>query len=1185
MDKTAIKNFSIWARKKAIADVSNKAAYFGITAKEIKSPLPQSTPDLQFIDIGAPTPTKVIGKEIEQRNALLARIKAKEAASGYKTAYNSVMEEVAYTWFNRLIAIRFMEVNDYLPSHTRVLSSEDPKKLEPDFVTNPFDTDLAFTKEEQNLIHKYKEENKLGMLFRLLFIKQCNKLNEILPELFEKTNDYSELLLNISFTDQEGLVYHLTHDISEDDFNVEKEGQIEIIGWIYQFYNTEPKDESYALLKKNVKITKERIPSVTQLFTPDWIVRYMVENSLGRLWTEGHPNDKLKSNWKYYLEEAEQESSVKEQLAAIREEYKKLTPEDIKIIDPCMGSGHILVYAFDVLMQIYQSCGYTPKDAAVKIIEKNLYGLDIDDRAYQLAYFAVMMKGRQYNRTIFSRSLKPNLFSIQESTFITEDLIEFISGKDKKLEKYILSLKSDFTDAKEYGSIINVHPVNFEALFARLDEIAQMKDPGAFELFYKEETIDKFLPFLKQAAAMVQKYDVVVTNPPYMGSGMNDKLSKFVKENYPDSKSDLFAVFIEKCDEMVRRNRYQAMITQQSWMFLSSYVKLRKKMMQIETINMAHLGARAFDEIGGEVVQPTVFVRLKVSIDDYIATYARLVGPKNQKGKEDMFLAKINCHLARQEYFSQIPCSPIAYWISNKVLKSFNNEGIGAFAEIISGMTTGDNDEFLRIWTEININTISFNKTNLSQIDIEIIKWIPYHKGGEQRKWYGNHKYLVNWSQSNNFNRAKTTMTHVYLKPCITWSDISGNSFAARFCNGGFMFDVKGSCAFSSLDMLILLIGLFNSKITPIYVEALNPTSTTQVGDLKRIPFIEPTKPQAMQINELVNNSINISKTEWDDFEFSWDFKFHPFIAHKSNDQIETSYKNWEEFAEKQFYQLKANEEELNRIFIDIYRLQDELTPDVKEKDVTVRKADLGRDIRSFISYAVGCMFGRYSLDVEGLAYAGGVWDQSKYKTYIPDVDNCIPITDEEYFDDDVVSRFVDFVKTVYGKDTLGKNLEFIAEALGNRGDTPLKTIRNYFINEFYKDHVKIYQKRPIYWLFESGKENSFKALIYMHRYNADTIGNMRIEYIHKLQVKYESQLSFEQHLIDTSQNQREKSAAMKQKEKLIRQIKEIKDYDVKIAHLANCRIEIDLDDGVKVNYEKVQTGKDGKKLEVLGNI
>ena len=613
MDKTAIKNFSIWARKKAIADVSNKAAYFGITAKEIKSPLPQSTPDLQFIDIGAPTPTKVIGKEIEQRNALLARIKAKEAVSGYKTAYNSVMEEVAYTWFNRLIAIRFMEVNDYLPSHTRVLSSEDPKKLEPDFVTNPLDTDLEFTKEEETLIHKYKEENKLGMLFRMLFIKQCNKLNEILPELFEKTNDYSELLLNISFTDQEGLVYHLTHDISEDDFNVEKEGQIEIIGWIYQFYNTEPKDESYALLKKNVKITKERIPSVTQLFTPDWIVRYMVENSLGRLWTEGHPNDKLKSNWKYYLEEAEQESSVKEQLAAIREEYKKLTPEDIKIIDPCMGSGHILVYAFDVLMQIYQSCGYTPKDAAVKIIEKNLYGLDIDDRAYQLAYFAVMMKGRQYNRTIFSRRLRPNLFSIQESTFITEDLIEFISGKDKKLEKYILSLKSDFTDAKEYGSIINVNPVNFEALFARLDDIAGMKDPGAFELFYKAEAIDKFLPLLKQSAVMSQKYDVVVTNPPYMGgSSMSDKLSKFVKKDYLDSKSDLFAVFIEKCAGMTKKNSYQAMITQHAWMFLSSYEKLRKKILTFyEIINMAHLGARAFEEIGGEVVQTTSWVMRK----------------------------------------------------------------------------------------------------------------------------------------------------------------------------------------------------------------------------------------------------------------------------------------------------------------------------------------------------------------------------------------------------------------------------------------------------------------------------------------------------------------------------------------------------------------------------------------------
>ena len=446
----------------------------------------------------------------------------------------------------------------------------------------------------------------------MLFIKQCNKLNEVLPELFEKTNDYSELLLNISFTDQEGLVYHLTHDIPEDDFNVEKEGQIEIIGWIYQFYNTELKDEAYALLKKNVKITKERIPSVTQLFTPDWIVRYMVENSLGRLWTEGHPNDKLKLNWKYYLEEAEQEVDVKEQLAAIREEYKKLTPEAIKIIDPCMGSGHILVYAFDVLMQIYESCGYTPRDAAIKILEKNLYGLDIDDRAYQLAYFAVMMKGRQYNRSIFSRDLNPNLYSIQDSSFISEELIEFIAGKNKKLEKCISSLKENFTDAKEYGSIINVNPLDFEALFARLDEIAEMKDPGAFELFYKAEAIDKFLPFLKQAHAMAQKYDIVITNPPYMGSGMNERLSKFVKDNYPDSKSDLFAVFIEKCGEMTKMNGYQAMITQHAWMFLSSYEKLRQKILSLnEIINMAHLGTRAFEDIGGEVVQTTSWVMRK----------------------------------------------------------------------------------------------------------------------------------------------------------------------------------------------------------------------------------------------------------------------------------------------------------------------------------------------------------------------------------------------------------------------------------------------------------------------------------------------------------------------------------------------------------------------------------------------
>lgn len=566
-----------------------------------------------------------------------------------------------------------------------------------------------------------------------------------------------------------------------------------------------------------------------------------------------------------------------------------------------------------------------------------------------------------------------------------------------------------------------------------------------------------------------------------------------------------------------------------------------------------------------------------------MGTYIRLVDINDAKGKESAFLSAVqdkNSSIRFEtsaENFSKIPGSPVAYWVSTAMLSVFEKSTLlGFLFDVKKGNDSGGNDTFVRYWFEIE--EVKFDTINHSK------KWVPYIKAGEARKWYGNLSWVIDWENDGYRvkHHPKSTIRNPQFDYCsgITWSDVGTTGGSYRYMPSGSIRDNRGPAIFGTGSKFEYILALLSTKIMRAVIDIVNPTIMLQVGNIKNVPVIYD---ENTGIESIVNTNTTLSRSDWDSFETSWDFKYHPLIRNERT--ITAAFANWEREAAHRFDTLKANEEKLNRIFIDIYGLQDELTPDVEEKDVTVRKADLGRDIRSFISYAVGCMFGRYSLDVEGLAYAGGDWDQSKYKTYIPDADNCIPITDEEYFDDDIVSRFVDFVKAVYGKDTLEKNLEFIAEALGNRGDTPLKTIRNYFINEFYKDHVKIYQKRPIYWLFESGKENGFKALIYMHRYNADTIGNMRIEYIHKLQAKYESQLSFEQHLIDTSQNQREKSAAMKQKEKLIRQIKEVKDYDVKIAHLANCRIEIDLDDGVKVNYEKVQTGKDGKMLEVFGKI
>ena len=698
MNKTAIKNFAIWARNKLIADIRYRAGLMGITEKGIADPLPQSTLDAQFYDIGAAEPYLVAGEAIKQRRQLVEVIRDKEKDSDYRTAYQYVMEEVAYTWFNRLIAVRFMEVNDYLPSHLRVLSSESGK-VEPDLVTTPFDAELPFTAEEEAQIIQWKQDNKLDELFRFLFIKQCNALNEILPGLFEKTTDYTEVLLNLSVVDQEGVVYKLTHDTPEKDFNIEQGGQVEIIGWLYQYYNTEPKAAAFA---KNGKITKEEIPAVTQLFTPDWIVRYMVENSLGRLWVEGHPDSDLRKNWKYYLDEAPQEPEVQAKLATIRKEYAALNPEDLTLIDPCMGSGHILVYAFDVLMQIYESVGYSQRDAAKSILEHNLYGLDIDDRAYQLAYFAVMMKARQYNRRILNGENTCHVYAIQESNSINRAHLKFFGAGLSDLEKNTAKMQLEglldiLTDAKEYGSILNVPEYNW-ALLRRFVDGIDDEVQISLESAGVEQTAEELQKLIDLGETMARRYWVTCTNPPYAGtSNLSANVNNFVKKNYPDSKADLFAVFIERCRTMTADNGYQAMITQHSWMFLSSFEKLREKMMLTETVNMAHLGARAFEEIGGEVVQTTAFVRCANHIDGYKGTYCRLIEPTSQQGKEDMFLAGQNRYTANQDDFAKIPGAPVAYWVSNNFINNYCNKKLSEFGDAKQGLISGDNERFLRL--------------------------------------------------------------------------------------------------------------------------------------------------------------------------------------------------------------------------------------------------------------------------------------------------------------------------------------------------------------------------------------------------------------------------------------------------------------------------------------------------------
>lgn len=886
MNKTAIKNFAIWARNKLIADICYRAGLMGITEKGIADPLPQSTLDAQFYDIGAAEPYLVAGEAIKQRRQLVSAIREKEADTDYATAYQYIMEEVAYTWFNRLIAVRFMEVNDYLPSHLRVLSSESGK-VEPDLVTTPFDADLPFTAEEEARIIQWKQDNKLDELFRFLFIKQCNALNEMLPGLFEKTTDYTEVLLNLSVVDQEGVVYKLTHDIPEKDFNIEQGGQVEIIGWLYQYYNTEPKAAAFA---KNGKITKEEIPAVTQLFTPDWIVRYMVENSLGRLWVEGHPDSDLRKNWKYYLDEAPQEPEVQAKLADIRKEYAALNPEDLTLIDPCMGSGHILVYAFDVLMQIYTSVGYSERDAAKSILEHNLYGLDIDDRAYQLAYFAVMMKARQYNRRILNGENTCHVYAIQESNSINRAHLKFFGAGLSDLEKNTAKMQLEglldiLTDAKEYGSILNVPEYNWELLRRFVDRI-DMEGQISFDDTGVEKAAKELQKLIDLGETMARKYWVTCTNPPYAGtSNLSANVNNFVKKNYPDSKADLFAVFIERCRAMTADNGYQAMITQHSWMFLSSFEKLREKMMLTETVNMAHLGARAFEEIGGEVVQTTSFVRCANHVEGYKGTYCRLIEPTSQQGKEEMFLAGQNRYTANQDDFAKIPGISFAYWISSDVLKLFDERTVGSIADAKSGMTTTDNTRFLRLWEEVDYNKIGFGYRDIEDTQDRKYKWFPFCKGGDFRRWAGNESFVVNWFNNGEEIRAaaegasggRLVNIDCALKECLVWTKISSSNISLRLKNQGIFFSDAAPGIFASERELYYLLALLNTKYATEIIKLINPTLNFVPGAVASVPVKRDSEYEE-SIVELAEDNVQYSKEDWDSFETSWDFKVHPLV-------------------------------------------------------------------------------------------------------------------------------------------------------------------------------------------------------------------------------------------------------------------------------------------------------------------
>ena len=1123
MDKNALKKYAVWARRELISRVSQKALQYGI-----------SESDCGEVNVDSVNGRLLTPDEKSQRNSLIEKINS--------VGYQEAMEEAAYTWFNRFTALRYMEVNGYLPSHVRVFTDEE-NNFKPQIIDEAIHLDIKGL--DMDKVYAYKEANDTEVLYKYLLITQCNSFGEILPGMFSSINDFTILLFPDNILREGSVLEQMISLIPEDEWK----DQVQIIGWLYQYYNSEKKDAVFAAMSNKVKVSKENIAAATQLFTPDWIVRYMVENSLGRLWVDGHADTSARSEWKYYLDEAEQTAEVQAQLAEIRAGRKDLTPEQIRFIDPCMGSGHILVYAFDVLMQIYLSCGYTERDAAQNIVRSNLWGLDLDKRAYQLAYFAVMMKARQYDRRFLGRGIKPNLSHFQDLPIVNYSL----------LDEPIKSFVEQFENADTYGSLITVQAD--DKIDKALDEFQ-----GTLDL-----TFGHMEHLMQLYKILSQRYDVVCTNPPYMTSkSMNATLLDFVQKYYQNSKSDLYSCFIEKCIDYTKPNGFFSMITIQGWMYLSSFVETRSLMLNNSIMNLARIGYNSFPELNSKIAHACAFSCRKTFISNFRGIFLELNTGRGTDDKEKVFFERIKNNelfIRTAEDFKLIPDYPLAFVLNDTLISAFKNHKLIDIASPRQGLATADNNRFLREWYEIDIRKCLFDATDEKKALESKKKWFPYNKGGEFRKWYGNNDYLINWENDGfelrNFKNSVLRNQQFYFRECFSWSKVATDTLAFRYKPCGHLFDVAGTSVFATKDMMYYLLGLCNSCVAMKILKTLSPTVNFEVGHIASLPIILD-KEKKEDVEVLVRDNIDISKADWDSFETSWDFKKHPFI--RSVATIKEAYEQWEQECNDRRAKLKANEEELNRIFIEIYGLQDELTPEVDDKDITVRAADLQRDMRSFVSYAVGCMFGRYSLDTEGLAYAGGEWDESKYKTFSADKDNIIPICDDEYFGDDMTGLFIQFVKTVFGEESLEENLKFIADALGGKGN-PRTVIRNYFLKDFYSDHCKTYQKRPIYWLFDSGKKNGFKALIYMHRYQPDTIARIRTGYVHEQQSRYRTAIADVEKRLSGAKGS-EAVKLNKELDKLNYQADELITYEEKIHHLADQMIKIDLDDGVKHNYE-----------------
>lgn len=1235
MDKGSLKIFAIEARRDLMEKVKARLDFLGITSKGVDKK------GLNFLS----------GNVLEIGDNRYKKSSYEDLVKKYESiGYEQLIEESAYIWFNRLVALAYMEANGYIDEK---MIFSNGSKIESGIIDDYYEADFFenMSKDEQERIHNLRDKHKTEDMYTMLIEEKCNELHKIMPFMFDKKGGYSDILFPAGLFTLNSVLVRLREEF-EKAKEKNEEGEdiipVEIIGWLYQYYNSELKDLVFEGLKKNQKITKEKIAPATQLFTPHWIVKYMAENSLGKLAIENlKVSPELKRNWKYYIDSEIDNSS------------ERLNVEDIKIIDPSMGSGHMLTYSFDMLYEIYEDLGWSRKDAVLSILKNNLYGLEIDKRAGQLASFAMIMKGREK----FPRLLKVlerledeekfdlNTLWIDESNDISQEMRKLINSNSLKNLEILID---NFTDAKEYGSILKLTSLDIAQAKEELERLIEIyKRQGQLILlstsnqldfsvvdinFEKEYRITKKL--IQQQKIMTDTYDIAITNPPYMGGkGFDSKLKKYVETYYKDSKADLFAVFMERCGELTKRDRYTSMITMHSWMFLSSFENLRKNLIETKEIqSLTHLGTRAFEELGGEVVQTVGWIT-KNTTPKKEGKYIRLVDFNNAQWKEQEFFNDKNYYQATQKEFDKIPSSPIAYWVSDKIREAFEkNKKLGDIGEAKQGLATADNNRFLRLWNEVNYNKIGFGMSNSDEALESMKKWFPYNKGGEKRKWYGNQEYLVNWENDGyeikNFYdekgklRSRPQNTEYYFRNSISWGLITSAGSSFRYYPNGFIYDVGGMSYFIENNIFNYL-GMLNTKIYEGLTKIINPTINLQIGDVIALPSIEI---EGNEVTTLVQQNIDIAKEEWDSRETSWDFETL-YLA--KGDSIESAYNDYCNHWRDNFVTMHRNEEELNKIFIDIYELNDEMDNSVPFEDITLLKkeaeieeilipaqhiADIEEKektsegylynrgvklkfdklelVKQFLSYAVGCIMGRYSIDKKGLIIANSddVLETDKNSIYIkdengeirhhienprfiPDSYGIIPITSEKVFDNDIVTKVIEFVEALYGKENLEKNLEFICNALGRKGDEKYDTtLRNYFIKDFYTDHLQRYQKRPIYWLKNSGKKNGFSALIYLHRYEKNSVARVRTEYLLPYQDKLENlRAYYERITFDDDASAKEKKQAEKALKELDAMLKELRDYANEVKHIAELKIDLDLDDGVKVNYEKF--GKVLKKI------